>query len=60
MASLITAIIVVCMVLFGYMIGEIIFRSIRRRIEMEEEIECHILRTQYGIFKIDDLDKPKR
>lgn len=60
MVSLIVTIITVGLVLIGYEIGEIVFGSIRRRIEMRERAESHILRDQYGIYNIDDVFKPKR
>ena len=60
MVSLIVTIITVGLVLIGYEIGDIFFGSIRRKIEMKNEAESHILRDQYGIYNIDNVFKPKR
>lgn len=60
MISLIITIITVGLVLIGYEIGDIFFGSIRRRIEMRNKVESHILRDQYGIYNIDDAFKSKK
>ena len=60
MASLIATIFVVALVLAGYELGEIIFGSIRRRIEERDRYEARILRDQYGNYNIDEIFKPKR